>query len=137
MASLYVPNIIFEYLRQRNDNTEFAKARGEFDLKSSMNTGIFAKDENKKVYPLFKELLVLFIVLSFSICTTFTLGIRGFVNLWIGKENYLVSFFTIVLFSIILFFRIMNLPLIAVINAKGYFKENGYSGGRGLILFFI
>ena len=40
--------IIFEYLRQRNDNTEFAKARGEFDLKSSMNTGIFAKDENKR-----------------------------------------------------------------------------------------
>ena len=40
--------IIFEYLRQRNDKTDFAKARGEFDLKSSMNTGIFAKDENKR-----------------------------------------------------------------------------------------
>lgn len=40
--------IIFEYLRQRNDKTDFANARGEFDLKSSMNTGIFAKDESKR-----------------------------------------------------------------------------------------
>ena len=40
--------IIFEYLRQRNDKTDFANVRGEFDLKSSMNTGIFAKDENKR-----------------------------------------------------------------------------------------
>lgn len=85
---------------------------------------VFANGEDEKVYPLFKELLILFIVIAFSVCITFTLGIRGFINLWIGKENYLVNFFTITLFSIILFFRIMNLPLIAVINAKGYFKEN-------------
>lgn len=40
--------IVFEYLRQRNDKIDFANARGEFDLKSSMNTGIFAKDESKR-----------------------------------------------------------------------------------------
>jgi len=85
---------------------------------------VFAKGENNKVYPLFKELLVLFIILSFSICMTFTLGIRGFINLWIGKENYLVEYFTVCLFSIILFLRIMILPLLALINAHGCFKEN-------------
>ena len=40
--------IVFEYLRQKEDQNDFVKARGEFDLKSSMNTGIFAKDENKR-----------------------------------------------------------------------------------------
>ena len=40
--------IAFEYLRQKDDKTDFAKTRGEFDLKSSMNTGIFARDENKR-----------------------------------------------------------------------------------------
>lgn len=85
---------------------------------------VFAKGENKKVYPLFKELLVLFVILSFSICITFTLGIRSFINLWIGKENYLVDYFTVILFSTILFLRIMLLPLLAVINAHGYFKDN-------------
>lgn len=85
---------------------------------------VFAKGENKKIYPLFKELLVLFIILSFSICITFTLGIRGFINLWIGKENYLVEYLTVTLFSTILFLRIIMLPLLAVINAHGYFKDN-------------
>ena len=40
--------IVFEYLRQRADNFDFVKARSEFDLKSSMNTGIFARDPNKR-----------------------------------------------------------------------------------------
>lgn len=40
--------IVFEYLRQRENNFDFIKARSEFDLKSSMNTGIFARDSNKR-----------------------------------------------------------------------------------------
>ena len=85
---------------------------------------VFAKKENNKVYPLFKELLILFIILSFSICITFTLGIRGFINLWIGKESYLVEYLTVTLFSIILFLRIILLPLLSLIKAHGLFKEN-------------
>ena len=85
---------------------------------------VFAKEENKKVYPLFKELLVLFIILSFSMAITFILGIRGFINLWIGKENYLLSYFTITLFMMVSFLFIISLPLLALINAHGYFKDN-------------
>ena len=40
--------VVFEYLRQKADKSDFSKVRGEFDLKSSMNTGIFAKDINKR-----------------------------------------------------------------------------------------
>ena len=85
---------------------------------------VFAKGENKKVYPLFKELLVLFAIIAFSICITFTLGIRAFVNLWIGKDDYLLSYFAITLFSGILFSKIMILPLLSLIKAQGHFKEN-------------
>ncbi|HSQ97482.1 MAG TPA: hypothetical protein VLL98_02065 [Rickettsiales bacterium] len=42
--------IIFEYLRQ-SSKEEFAKVRGEFDLKSSMNAGFISKDNiERKVY---------------------------------------------------------------------------------------
>jgi len=85
---------------------------------------VFANGEDEKVYPLFKELFVLFIVLSLSICITFTLGIRGFINLWIGKDNYIISYFTVCLFSMILFVKIIYLPLLSLIKAKGLFKDN-------------
>ena len=57
-------------------------------------------------------------------CITFTLGIRGFINLWIGKENYIISYLTVCLFSMILFVKIIYLPLLSLIKAKGLFKDN-------------
>lgn len=85
---------------------------------------VFAKKETKRVYPLFKEMLILFTILSFSMMITFILGIRGFVNIWIGKEEYLVNYTTVVLFALSSFLYIISLPLLAIINANGYFKEN-------------
>ena len=39
---------------------------------------VFAKKEDDKVYPLFKEYIMLFILIAFSMSITFMLGIRGF-----------------------------------------------------------
>lgn len=85
---------------------------------------IFAKNEENKIYPLFKELLVLFIIISFAFILTFNIGIRGFINLWIGKENYLLPYKTVFLFGTVAFLRIISLPLLTLIKANGYFKEN-------------
>ena len=85
---------------------------------------IFAKGDNDKVYPLFKELLIIFIILLFSIGITFSLGIRSFINLWIGKENYILEYNTVILFSLISLLYILSLPLLSLINSKGLFKDN-------------
>lgn len=85
---------------------------------------VFAKNEEDKIYPLFKELLVLFIIISFSMILTFNIGIRGFINLWIGKESYILSYLTIFMFGLIAFLRIINLPLLTLTKANGYFKNN-------------
>lgn len=102
---------------------------------------VFANNEENKVYPLFKELFALFIVLSLSMCITFILGIRGFVNLWIGKEEYLVTYFTVILFGFILFLRIMILPLLSLIKSFGLFKDNRnhifISAGVNIVLSLI
>lgn len=85
---------------------------------------IFANGDSDKVYPLFKELLIIFIVLVFSIGITFCLGIRSFINLWIGKENYILEYNTVILFSLISMLYILSLPLLSLINSKGLFKDN-------------
>ena len=53
---------------------------------------VFAKKEDERVYPLFKEYMMLFILIAFSMSITFLIGIRGFVNVWVGKENYLINY---------------------------------------------
>ncbi len=85
---------------------------------------VFANNEEEKIYPLFKELLVLFTVIAIIVSITFNLGIRSFIKVWIGKENYLLSYSAALLFTGYLFLYIISLPLLALINAKGYFKEN-------------
>lgn len=85
---------------------------------------VLVKNETDKVYPLFMELLILFTILSFSIIICFTLGIRSFISLWINKENYILPYTTISLFSIITFIRIITLPLTSLINSSGKFKES-------------
>lgn len=85
---------------------------------------VFAKKEDKRVYPLFKEFLMLFILIAFSMSITFMLGIRGFVSVWVGKENYMLDYITIVLFTSTLFLNILYYPLVALINADGLFKDN-------------
>lgn len=85
---------------------------------------VFAKKEEKKIYPLFKEFLMLFILIAFSMSITFMIGIRGFVSVWVNKENYILSYITIILFTSTLFLNILYYPLAALISAGGLFKEN-------------
>lgn len=85
---------------------------------------VFAKNEEEKIYPLFREFLMLFIIIAFAMSLTFMLGIRPFVNIWIGKASYLLSYRTVFFFSLTLFLNIIYYPLLAVINANGLFKDN-------------
>ena len=67
---------------------------------------------------------MLFVLIAFSMCLTFMIGIRGFVSLWVGKDNYILSYLTIFLFTTTLFLNILYNPLVALINADGLFKDN-------------
>lgn len=117
MVSIYTTyNYILRFL------TEIAS---RVELASVYSFGnVFAKKENKRVYDLFKEYMMLFIIIAFSMCLTFMIGIRGFVSIWVGKENYILNYISVVLFTATAFFSIMYLPLVALINADGLFKDN-------------
>ena len=67
---------------------------------------------------------MLFILIAFCMSITFMIGIRGFVSVWVGKENYILSYLTVVLFTSTLFLNILYYPLVALINADGLFKDN-------------
>lgn len=117
MVSIYTTyNYILRFLNE---------VASKVEISSVYSFGnVFAKKEDEKVYPLFKEFLMLFILIAFSMSITFMLGIRGFVSVWVGKENYLLSYLTIILFTSTLFLNILYYPLAALISADGLFKEN-------------
>ncbi|MBQ8193316.1 MAG: polysaccharide biosynthesis C-terminal domain-containing protein [Bacilli bacterium] len=117
MVSVYTSyNFILRFLNEVASRVE---------LSSVYSFGnVFAKKEEERVYPLFREFLILFILIAFSMSITFMIGIRGFVNVWVGKENYLISYLTIILFTSTLFLNILYYPLVALINADGLFKDN-------------
>lgn len=117
MVSIYTTyNYILRFL------TEIAS---RVELSSVYSFGnVFAKKENDRVYPLFKEYMIMFILIAFSMCLTFMIGIRGFVSVWVGKENYILDYITIVLFTATSFLNIIYFPLVALINADGLFKDN-------------
>ena len=117
MVSIYTTyNFILRYLNEVSSRVE---------LSAVYSFGnIFAKKEDNKVNSLFNEFMILFIILAFSLSLTFLLGIRSFVNIWIGKDIYILSYITIFLFTLTLFLNIIYYPLLALINANGLFKDN-------------
>ena len=117
MVSIYTSyNYILRFL------TEIAS---RVELSSVYSFGnVFAKKEDKKVYSLFKEYMMMFILIAFSMCLTFMIGIRGFITVWVGKENYILDYLTVVLFTSTSFLNILYFPLVALINADGLFKDN-------------
>ena len=119
MVSIYSSYIfITRYLNE-------ISAKIELSVVNSFGN-IYAKGDNLKVYSLFKELLIIFIVLVFSFSITFSLGIRRFINLWISKSDYILSYNSVILFSLISMLYIISLPLLSLINSKGLFKDNKY-----------
>lgn len=117
MVSIYTSyNFILRYLNEVSSRVE---------LSAVYSFGnVFAKKEEDKIHKLFKEFVILFIILAFSLSITFMLGIRSFVNIWIGKGNYILSYVTVVLFTTTLFLNIIYYPLLALINSNGLFKDN-------------
>ena len=117
IVSIYTSyNFILRFLNEVASRTEIAA------VYSFGN--VFAKGENDKAYPLYKEFLSMFIIISFSMSLTFMIGIRSFVTVWIGDASYILSYLTIVLFTSTLFLNIIFYPLMALINANGLFKDN-------------
>jgi len=117
MVSIYTTyNYILRFLNEVASRVE---------LSSVYSFGnVFAKNEEERIYPLFKEFVMLFILIAFSMSITFMIGIRGFVSVWVEKDSYLLSYLTIVLFTSTLFLNILYYPLVALINADGLFKDN-------------
>ena len=117
MVSIYTSyNFILRYLNE-------VSSRVELGAVYSFGN-VFAKQEDDKAYPLFKEFLMLFIILALSLSLTFLVGIRPFVNIWINKDGYLLDYIVIFFFSLTLFLNIIYYPLLALINANGLFKDN-------------
>ena len=117
MVSIYTSyNFILRFLNEVASRVE---------LSSVYSFGnVFAKKEENRIYPLFKEYIMLFILIAFAMSLTFLLGIRGFISVWVSKENYLLEYLTVVLFTGTLFLNILYYPLVALINAAGLFKDN-------------
>jgi len=117
MVSIYTSyNFILRFLNE-------VASRVELSTVYSFGN-VFAKKEEDRIYPLFKEFLILFILIAVSMSITFMIGIRGFVSVWVGKENYLLDYITVILFTGTLFLNILYYPLVALINADGLFKDN-------------
>lgn len=117
MVSIYTTyNYILRFL---------GEVASRVELSSVYSFGnVFAKKEDNRVYSLYKEFFMLFVLIAFSMCLTFMIGIRGFVSVWVGKDNYILSYLTVFLFTTTLFLNILYYPLVALINADGLFKDN-------------
>jgi len=87
---------------------------------------VFAKEKKEKAYHLFEESTLLFIFLSFCVSLTFFLGIRGFVHLWSGQGEYVLSVIVSMMFSLALFLMILYTPLSVAISSNGLYKESKY-----------
>ncbi len=85
---------------------------------------VFASGEKKRAREVFKELQVLYIIITFSMCLTYLVGIKSFVNIWIGDSKYLLDYHTVILFTLILFFNMIYYPLVSIMNANGMFRDS-------------
>lgn len=118
MVSIYTSyNFIIRYLTE-------VSSRVEMGAVYSFGNVFAKKEKESKVYSLFKEFMILFAILGFSMSLTFLLGIRSFVTVWIGKESYILGYLTVVFFTLAVFLNIIYYPLLALVNANGLFKDN-------------
>ncbi len=115
-VSIYTSyNFILRYLNEISQRLNYAT------VYSFGN--VFALGEDNRAYSLFKELKSLFVILSFSMSLTFAIGIRTFINFWIGDSSYILSYYTVILFTLTTFFYMLCLPLLSIINANGMYKS--------------
>lgn len=87
---------------------------------------IFVIEKQQKVYHVFKEFTLIFVLYGMIVATCFNVGILSFIDLWIGKSNYLLSQFGVLLFASGMYVSIIYLPLVTIVSARGLFKESKY-----------
>ena len=80
-----------------------------------------SNDENK--YPTFLEYVNFAFFLSSVICSILFVVMRNFILLWMQDEQYILSAFTVFLFSANLFYLVSREPLMVVRNVNGLFQE--------------
>lgn len=85
---------------------------------------VFASGEMKRAHQVFKELQVLYIIITFSMCLTYLVGIKSFINIWIGDTQYLLNYQTVIFFTLILFFNMIYYPLLSIMDANGMFHDS-------------
>ncbi len=99
---------------------------------------IFSKEDNDTSFKLFKEFSIISDIMAFIVPICFILGGRSFINLWIGKESYILSYWVVAMFASIIFFKCIVRPINTVITANGMFRETKYyaffAAGTNLLL---
>lgn len=78
---------------------------------------------NKKNHQPFNEMLSFTFFLALIIAVTYQFGINAFVRSWLGNE-FELSFYISLMFSLILFNRIVIKPIDVIRDANGLFKES-------------
>ncbi len=99
-------------------------------LKSTTHSfgNLFAQkeDRNKKGYSVYKEYLSFSSVFAIIITTTFFVSIIPFINIWIGKSEYILSFPAILAFTCLVFANIITIPISIMATSNGVFKQTKY-----------
>ncbi len=83
---------------------------------------LFSSEDDHK-YPTFLEYANFAFFLSSVVCSILFVVMRNFVLLWMKDEQYILSIFTVFLFSANLFYLVSREPLMVVRNVNGLFQE--------------
>lgn len=102
---------------------------------------LFVKESEERMFKLYKDYLFFCFLIATLVSLNFMTGARSFINIWIGKDQYILEFVSIFFFSSALFINIIYSPLITIVQVKGLFKETKYyaliSSAINFVLSFI
>lgn len=83
---------------------------------------LFISENKKHVEKVFNEYIVISTIIGTSIFIPLFISFNPFIKLWVGK-SLLLSTVEVLLFSLILYLRIIKIPLVNGILGLGLFKE--------------
>ena len=84
---------------------------------------LFSNENEEHKYATFLEYTNFAFFLSSVICSILFVVMRDFMMLWMKEEQYILSLFAVLLFSVNLFYLVSREPLLVVRNVNGLFKE--------------
>lgn len=85
--------------------------------------GLKISTDDKNMYSVFRELLSISYFIAVLTVPVFVLMINDFIGVWIG-EQYVLGIFSVVLFSLILFHKLVINLIYIVRDGKGLYKES-------------